>query len=73
MLSLPRYESGGKELTVLPQDTKVIVTKSVFLELQGLIKKAISWRLALAGEPSFELFRHPTGTMLIGWFSILKF
>jgi hypothetical protein len=57
---LPRYESGDKELMMLPQDTKVIITRSVFIELQGLIKKASSWRLALAGEPSFELFRHPT-------------
>jgi hypothetical protein len=64
MLSLPWYESGDKEVTMLPQDTKIIFTNSVFIELQGLIKKASSWRLALAGEPSFELFRHPTGTVL---------
>jgi hypothetical protein len=65
MLSLPRYESGDKELTMLPQDTKIIFTNSVFIELQGLIKKASSWRLALAGEPSFELFRHPTELCLV--------
>jgi hypothetical protein len=54
---------------VLPQYTKLIVTESMFIEL-GLINSASSSRLALAGEPSFELFRHSTGTML-AWFSIL--
>jgi hypothetical protein len=29
--------------------------------------------MAIAGEPSFELFRHPRGTVLSGWFSILIF
>jgi hypothetical protein len=58
---------------MLLQDTKVIVTNFVFIKLHGLIKKARSWRMALAGEPSFELFRHPTGTVPSGWFSILIF
>jgi hypothetical protein len=58
---------------MLPQDTNVMFTNSMFIELQCLIKKASSWRLALAGEPSFELFRHPTGTVISGWFFILKF
>jgi hypothetical protein len=70
MLSLPRYKSGDKELMVLPQYTNLTVTKSMFIELHGLINKVSSWRMALAGEPSFELFRHSTGTVL-AWFSIL--
>jgi hypothetical protein len=58
---------------MLLRDTKVIITNSVFIKLHGLIKKACSWRMAIAGEPSFELFRHPRGTVLSGWFSILIF
>uniref|UniRef100_A0A8R7URS0 Uncharacterized protein n=1 Tax=Triticum urartu TaxID=4572 RepID=A0A8R7URS0_TRIUA len=47
MLSLPRYESGDEELTVLPRHTKVVVpgnnrTKSVLVLLQGVVKKAVS-------------------------------
>ncbi|KAE8766197.1 hypothetical protein D1007_63366 [Hordeum vulgare] len=46
MLSLPRYESGDEELTVLPRHTKVVVTgnnrtKSVLVGLQGVVKKAV--------------------------------
>ncbi|CAM0870899.1 unnamed protein product [Alopecurus aequalis] len=46
MLSLPRYEGGEEELTVLPRHTKVIVTgnnrtKSVLVGLQGVVKKAV--------------------------------
>jgi hypothetical protein len=41
MLSLPWYESGEKELTVLPQDTNVIVTKSMFIELWALSRRLV--------------------------------
>jgi hypothetical protein len=46
ILSLPRYEGGDEELTVLPRHTKVIVTgnnrtKSVLVGLQGVVKKAV--------------------------------
>ncbi|BAS81657.1 Os02g0823200 [Oryza sativa Japonica Group] len=46
VLSLPRYDSGDEELSVLPRHTKVIVTgnnrtKSVLVGLQGVVKKAV--------------------------------
>jgi hypothetical protein len=46
MVSLPRYESGDEELTVIPRHTKVIVTgnnrtKSVLVGLEGVVKKAV--------------------------------
>ncbi|KAI4973609.1 hypothetical protein ZWY2020_041390 [Hordeum vulgare] len=62
MLSLPRYESGDEELTVLPMHTKVVVTgnnrtKSVLVGLQGVVKKAVGlgswhWLICLATDPA---------------------
>jgi hypothetical protein len=46
ILCLAWYDSGYEELLVLPQHTKVIVTannqtKSVLVELQGVVKKTV--------------------------------
>ncbi|CAI0476124.1 unnamed protein product [Linum tenue] len=77
MLSPFRDESGDEELTVLPRNTKVVVTgnnrtKSVLVGLQGVVKKAVGlggwhWLVLKNGvevklqRNALSVLEHPTG------------